>query len=264
MSLLDLKPYDGYIFDLDGTVYLGNRAIDNAPEVIAGLRQRGSRVVFVSNKPLESRSAYAQKLSSLGIPTEPRDVINSSMALVAYLWKQKYQGRIYAIGEQALLDELVAGGYQLSEDPHEIGIVVASFDRTFDYHKLNVAYQALKAGALFYATNGDATCPVEGGDIPDAGSVIGALKGCTGRDVTFIAGKPSGWMVQLALEMVGCPPERCLMIGDRLETDIQMGKAAGMDTALVLSGISSLESLVASEIRPTYILKSIASERIEL
>ncbi|RPI85002.1 MAG: HAD-IIA family hydrolase [Chloroflexi bacterium] len=258
MSLLTLKPYQGYIFDLDGTVYLGDRVIPGASEVIQRLRERGSRIVFVSNKPLESRAAYAKKLTRLGIPTDARDVINSSLAMVEYLQQEKISVPVFAIGEQPLLDELTDAGYEISEEPEKIGLVIASFDRTFNYHKLNVAFQALKRGAMLFATNADATCPVEGGEIPDAGAVIGALKGCAHRDVSFIAGKPSGWMIQLALQMLNCPPANCLLTGDRLETDIQMGMSAGMDTALVLSGVSTRKTLENSKIKPTYVLESIA------
>ncbi len=247
----------GIISDLDGTVYRGEKAIPGAPEAIRLLRKRGVRVVFVSNKPLQRREAYAEKLTRLGIPTRPEEVVNSSLVMARYLAREMPGATVFAIGEPPLLEELAAAGIRFSEDPSEIEAVIASFDRTFDYRKLNIAFQALKRGARFLATNADASCPVEGGEIPDAGAVIGALKGCTGRDVELVAGKPSRLMVQTALEVLGLPPERCLVVGDRLETDILMGKEAGMTTALVLTGVTDIRSLAESPVKPDYVLGSI-------
>lgn len=247
----------GVILDLDGTVYRGDRVLPGAPEAIKALRERGVRVVFISNKPLQRRRDYAQKLNRLGIPARSEDVINSSLVLARYLAREMPGAVVFAIGEPPLLEELAEAGLRLSEDPSEVEVVVASFDRTFDYRKLNIAFQALKRGAHFFATNPDAACPVEGGEIPDAGAVIGALKGCTGRDVELVAGKPSPLMVQTALDVLGVSPQRCLIVGDRLETDIRMGKEAGMVTTLVLTGVTSLEDLAGSSIKPDYVLENI-------
>jgi len=247
----------GIISDLDGTIYRGEKAIPGAPEVIRRVREKGIKVVFISNKPLERREAYAEKLTQLGIPTRPEEVVNSSLVMARYLAREMPGAVVFVIGEQPLLEELAAAGMRFSENPSEIEAVIASFDRTFDYRKLNIAFQALKRGARFLATNADASCPVEGGEIPDAGAVIGALKGCTGRDVELVVGKPSTLMVQTALEMLGLPPEQCLIVGDRLETDILMGKQAGLVTALVLTGVTDAQTLAKSPIKPDYILGSI-------
>jgi NagD protein len=156
------------------------------------------------------------------------------------------------------LEELTAAGLCLSNAPEEIEVVVASFDRTFDYHKLNIGFQALRRGARFLATNADRTCPVEGGEIPDAGAVIGALEGCSNRQVELVVGKPSPLIMEIALERLGLPADACLMVGDRLETDIAMGRRVGMSTALVLSGVTRREDLAHSSIQPDYVLESIA------
>jgi len=247
----------GIIFDLDGTVYRGEKVIPGAPEVIRRVRGKGIKAVFISNKPLQRRRAYAEKLTRMGIPTEPEEVINSSLVLARYLAREMPGALVFALGEQPLLEELAAAGMRFSEDPDRIEVVIASFDRTFEYRKLNIAFQALRRGARFLATNADATCPVEGGEIPDAGAVIGALKGCTGRDVELVVGKPSPLMIQTALERLGLPPERCLIVGDRLETDIVMGKRAGMLTALVLTGVTNVSALARSSVQPDYVLESI-------
>jgi NagD protein len=164
---------------------------------------------------------------------------------------------VFAIGERPLLEELAAS-FRLSEDPDEIEVVVASFDRTFDYHKLNIGFQALRRGARFWATNADATCPVAGGEIPDAGAVIGALEGCSKRKVEVVVGKPSPIIVEVALERLGLPASECLMVGDRVETDTLMGHRAGMITALVLTGVTRRADLAHAPAQPDYVLESIA------
>jgi NagD protein len=247
-----------FVFDLDGTIYLGERVIPGAPEVIAELRQWGCGVVFLSNKPLEQRHVYAQKLETLGIPASVDQVINSSLAMTRYLVREMPGATVFAIGEQPLLDELAAAGFPLSEDPHEIDVVIASFDRTFDYRKLDIGFRALRSGARFFATNADRTCPIEGGELPDAAAVIGALEGCSGRELELVVGKPSSVILELALEQLGVPAEQCLMVGDRLETDILMGNQAGMATAVVLTGVTQRQDIAAAPASPDYVLDSVA------
>jgi NagD protein len=248
----------GVIFDLDGTVYLDDRLIPGARETIEGLRRDSYAIVFVSNKPLESRSHYAAKLTRLGVPTHPDDVINSSLVLIHYLSCHMPGATVFAIGEPPLLEELAAASFGSSQDPDQIDVVIASFDRSFDYRKLDIAFQALRRGARFLATNADATCPVTGGEIPDAGAVIGALEGCSKRKVELVVGKPSPHMVRAALDRLRLPADACLMVGDRLETDILMGQRAGMATALVLTGVTRREDLDHSSVRPDHVLESIA------
>ncbi len=253
-----MSKYLGYIFDLDGTVYLGEKAIPGAPEIIAELRQRGCGVVFLSNKPLQPRSVYAEKLTCLGIPTSTDEVLNSSLVLIQYLLREMPTAAVFAIGETSLLDELTAAGISLSDTPEEIDVVVASFDRTFDYRKLNIGFQALRLGARFFATNADRTCPVDGGEIPDAAAVIGALEGCSNRKVELIAGKPSSLIMEAVLERLSLRAEDCLIVGDRLETDMLMGNNAGMATALVLTGVTQRDDLAHSPVVPDFVLESIA------
>jgi len=253
-----MSNFNGYIFDLDGTVYLGENAIPGAPETIAKLRKRGCGVVFLSNKPLQPREVYAEKLTRLGIPTSPDDVINSSLVLAQYLLSEMAEATVFVIGEQPLLDEMAAAGLSLSDDPEKIDVVIASFDRTFDYRKLDIGYQALRRGARFFATNADRTCPIEGGDIPDAAAVIGALEGCSGRKVELVAGKPSAMIVEMVLKKLGLSAADCLMVGDRLETDILMGNKAGMSTALVLTGVTQRDDLAHSSVLPDFVLNNIS------
>ena len=247
--MVAMRQIDGFVFDLDGTVYLGEVALPGAVEGICELRRRGKRMVFVSNKPLEPRQAYAQKLTRLDIPTHPDEVITSAFVLARHLALTAPQLRLYVLGEPNLLAELRSHGLTVVDEladqdpkqvihPQGIDAVVVAFDRTLDYRKLNTAYQALRQGARFLATNADKACPMPGGAIPDAGATLAALEHITGRPVELVAGKPSALITQTALERLGLPPDRCMMVGDRLETDIRMGQQAGMATAVVLTGVS--------------------------
>ena len=249
--------FDGYIFDLDGTIYLGERLLPGAQEVVRRLRAMGRGIVFLSNKPLERRAAYAAKLTRLGIPTEPDDVINSSLVMAKYLRDHWPDARLFVIGEPPLIEELEEAGLTITEESGDIGVVVAAFDRTFDYRKLNIAYQAIVRGAHFVATNADRTCPIEGGEIPDCAAVIGAVEGCTGVKVGAVVGKPSPLILETALERLGSSADRCLMTGDRLATDIRMGVEVGMCTALVLTGVTRREDLKRSEFQPDYVLENV-------
>ncbi|MBC7109189.1 MAG: HAD-IIA family hydrolase [Methanomassiliicoccales archaeon] len=254
----DIIKIQGYLIDLDGTVYRGEQLIPGAERALGELYARGRKILFISNKPLYSRKDYAKKLSRLGILAKESDVLNSSFVLARYLAKEAPGAKVFAIGEPPLLKELRRAGLRLTEDPRKIEYVVAAFDRTFDYRKLNIAFQALTRGARFYATNPDRTCPVEDGEIPDAAAVIAALEATTGRKVEKVFGKPSHYMIQTALEILGLPPEKCAMVGDRLETDIRMAKENGLTAILVLTGVTRPEDLKSSPFQPDYVLPSLA------
>ncbi len=250
--------FSGYIFDLDGTIYRGEKLIFGAKETIEKLKYLDRRIVYLSNKPLQTREDYAAKLTRLGIPTEPAEVINSSLVMARWLSKRAPGATIFVIGESPLIAEMIREGFRISEEPGDIQFVIASFDRTFDYRKLNIALQAIKKGAHFVATNPDRTCPVEGGEIPDCAAMIGAVEGATGKKVETIVGKPSDIMIQVAVDAMGLSPRDCLLVGDRLETDMVMGKKAGMATALVLTGVTTREALRQSNIQPDFVWESVA------
>ena len=249
--------YQGFIFDLDGTVYRGERLIPGADVTILTLRDMGKKVVFLSNKPLYTREDYARKLTNMGIPTRVSEVINSSYVMVRYLSKVSPRARIYVIGETSIINELKDAGFQLTDDPRKIEYVIVAFDRTFTYEKLNIAFQAIKHGAHFIATNPDRTCPYEDGEIPDCAGMIGAIEAVTGQKVEVMVGKPSPIMVEVILDVMRLRPQNCLIIGDRLSTDIAMGKNCGISTALVLTGVTNLEDLKAAEMQPDYVFKSV-------
>lgn len=252
------KLYEAYIFDLDGTIYLGDGLLPTVQETLHQLRAAGRRVVFLSNNPTRPRSDYAAKLNRLGVPTPVEDVINSSAVMVDFLQRRMPGARLFVVGEQSLLDELTAAGFALSREAGAIEAVIASFDRTFTYEKLQIAFDAIRAGARFFATNADRFCPVPGGGEPDAAAMIAAIEACTGTPVEAVVGKPSRFMSEAILARLGIPASRCLITGDRLETDVQMGLNAGMDAALALTGATPAAAAAASDIRPTYVIERLA------
>ncbi len=249
--------YSAYIFDQDGTIYLGDQPLPGAAETIAALRAAGRRTIFLSNNPTKTRAQYAAKLTKMGIPTPIEDIVNSSFVLVQWLLREAPGARLFVVGEEPLKSDLRANDFQLSETPGAIDIVVASFDRTFTYHKLQVAYDAIRMGARLVATNPDRFCPTPSGGEPDCAAMIAAIEACTGVTCDPIVGKPSPIMVAMILSLLDLPPERCIMVGDRLETDIKMGIDAGMATCLVLTGDANRERLAASGLQPTLVLERI-------
>jgi len=250
--------FQGFIFDLDGTVYLGERLIPGADRVIRLLREAGRKVVFLSNKPIQTRDDYASKLTRLGVPTRPDEVINSTFVMTNYLKKTAPGARLFVVGEEPFVEELRKAGFTVTEEPKEIEYVVAAFDRTFDYRKLNISFQAIKLGAHFVATNPDRTCPVEGGEIPDCAGMIAAIEAVTEKKVEVVVGKPSPLTVQTALDVMGLRADNCILIGDRLETDIKMAKECGMAAGIVLTGVTKENTLKKSSVHPDFIFQSIA------
>ncbi len=250
--------YDAYIFDLDGTIYLGESLLPTVGDTINRLRRLGKRTVFLSNNPTHFRQDQAAKLTRLGLSTPPEDVINSSIVMVDFLRRHMPSARLFVIGEEPLQTELRQAGFELSDDPDRIEAVIASFDRTFVYRKLQIAFDAIRAGARFFATNADRYCPVPGGGQPDAAAIIAAVEACTNTKIEAVVGKPSHYMAEAILGLLDLPPDRAIMTGDRLETDVQMGLNAGMAAALALTGATREADLAASAIRPTYVLHQLA------
>jgi phosphoglycolate/pyridoxal phosphate phosphatase family enzyme len=249
-------PHRGWLFDLDGTVYRGDRLVPGAAETIAALRAAGRRVAFLSNKPLETRGDYARKLTRLGVPAAEDDVVNSSLVLARHLATLDAGAPVFVIGEPPLVAELRAHGFDVRMD-HRVRWVVIAFDRTFDYGKLNTALQAVRHGARLIATNPDRTCPTEDGEIPDCAGMIAAVEAVTGARVEAIVGKPSPIILEVALARLGVPAAEAVIVGDRIETDIVMGRRLGLATVLVLSGVTRADDARVAEIAPDLVLPSI-------
>ncbi|MCH7904276.1 MAG: HAD-IIA family hydrolase [Armatimonadetes bacterium] len=232
-----MKQYELYIFDLDGTVYLGNDPAPHAPDVIAQLVERGSLVRYLTNSSAVEPEAVCEKLAEMGIPCRPEWVFTSGL-LAARVCRERGYRTVHVVGEAPLTQAIEAAGLTVVEDG-KADVVLVGLCRHIDYEILDRALQCLLAGAVLLATNRDITYPVEGGAVrPGAGSIVAAVE--TSAGVTAeVLGKPSGRMVEQILKACDCQKENALVVGDRVETDIASGRAAGCDTWLVLSGVTN-------------------------
>ncbi|OUM94130.1 MAG: haloacid dehalogenase [Thermobacillus sp. ZCTH02-B1] len=254
---------DGFILDLDGTVYAGSRPIDGAAETIGYLRSRGKRVVFLSNRGNISRRMCRERLAAMGIPCEAEDIILTSSVVARYLREHEPDARVWVLGEQGLRDELALHGVRFAVRPQDADRLVVTLHETLTYAELNDAFRAVRAGARIIATNRDKTFPGEDGESIDVGAVLAALEHATGVAADVVVGKPSPAMARAALDRLGLPPERCLIVGDSPGSDIALGKRAGIRTALVLSGSVTREEAeaMAPAERPDWMLDSLADLR---
>jgi len=249
--------YEAVILDLDGTVYRGDQLVEGADRSVRLLRESGIDVLFLTNKTIARRTDYSEKLTRLGVPTTPEDVINSGWVTAQYVRTHYPDREAFVIGEPPLIEELRAAGIETTTTSPGESLVV-SMDREFTYEQLDLALRTLRDGGPFLATNPDRTCPTEDGAIPDAAGMIGAVEGVTGRSVDEVLGKPSATMMETAIEELGVAPADCLVVGDRIETDIAMGERAGMTTALVLSGVTDRDGIGRAAVTPDYVLESLA------
>lgn len=255
--------YRAYVFDLDGTIYLGDGLLPGAREVVERVRTSGAVVRFVSNNPTLRLVDYQAKLERLGLPVGPDELVTSLVSTTRWLTRHRPDGVVFPIGEEPLIEALTQAGIAISENPAEIDIVLASYDRGFDYRKLQIAFDALwfHKRASLMSTNPDRFCPFPGGrGEPDAASIVAAIEASTQVQLERTFGKPSALMAEMALAGLDVAPQDAIMVGDRLHTDIAMGRRHGMDAALVLTGDSGradIASVPARE-RPTYVLESLA------
>ena len=254
MKLTD--KYDSFIFDLDGTIYRGEHLIPRADEVINRLKSLGKKIVFVSNKTTGTVNDYYHLLKNWGLNINVDEIINSTLVVINYL-NQNFEGQcFFAIGEDSFVSEINKSGLKYSTDPKEVKILLVTLDRTLDYQKLEIAAQALENGAKFFAANIDDTCPVDSGEVLDAGSTISALEKRTHRKLELHFGKPSEFMFKEIKNRLKLDPARTLLIGDRVETDIAMGNKFGIATALVGTGVKNFVNGLNGYL-PTYQLKSV-------
>jgi HAD superfamily hydrolase (TIGR01450 family) len=250
------RVFAGYALDLDGTVYLGDELLDGAEETLAALRSVAA-VVFVTNKPLETAASYAHKLTKLGIATTRTDIVTPLDSLVHYL-DEHYRGAVLLTVAEELVDHVLRdAGYEVTGTPLDAAVVVVSFDRTFTYAKLLAAYQAVRNGATIIATNPDPFCPTPEGGLPDCAAMLAALEACTGARAEAIVGKPSAHMGRAILGRLGVEPVDSVIVGDRLLTDIAMADELGMSSVLVLTGVTTLDDLANSDVRPDFVAHSL-------
>jgi len=260
--MISVKDYKGYIFDLDGTIYLEDNLLPGAKELIESLRNQDKKVIFLSNNPTKDPQMYAEKLTRLGIPTDPKEVVNTVVAMVLWLKENALGKKIFAIAEAPLINAIKAAGFEITDNPEEIDIVIASYDRDFHWKKFQIAFDALwyYKRARLVATNPDQFCPLPGGrGEVDTGPVIAALESCTGVKCEANVGKPNKLMAELVFKLTNLNANECVIVGDRLYTDIAMGHAAGMDSALVFTGETTREMLAEAEkdFYPTYAIDNV-------
>lgn len=251
-----LGRYKGFLLDIDGVLLRGGRALPGAKDALDELRKIGP-VLLLTNNSTKSRAGTAKRLSEAGIPVESNEVLPSSYVAAQFLRRRFGPVRFWYIGEEGILEEMRAAGHTLVS-AEEAEWIVVGMDRSLTYEKLAQALRALLRGARLLATNEDPTFPTPEGLVPGAGAVVGALRGM-GFPPEFVVGKPSAIAFQVALEVLGLTPTEVLMIGDRLDTDIAGAQALGMDTALVLSGVTKPEDLKEARIRPTYVAWDLAA-----
>lgn len=254
---MDLREKKLFLLDMDGTIYLGDRLFDGTVDFLNRVRQRQGKYLFVTNNSSRSVTAYVQRLKNMGIDAKPEDFLTSVDALIWYL-KGKYDDTlIYAFGTKTFRSQLAEAGFRVTEHLEPgIGLLVCGFDTELTFQKLEDACILLGQGVDFVATNPDWVCPTSHGSVPDCGSVCEMLFRATGRRPKVI-GKPQPEMALLSMERWGYTPEKTLLIGDRIYTDIACGVNAGVDTAFVLSGEGTVEDIEQYGIKPTEIYENI-------
>jgi HAD superfamily hydrolase (TIGR01450 family) len=252
------KNYLGILADLDGTVNRGDLLIDGVPEVYSRLSARGIHWLFLSNNAQKPADDLAKKLCRLGLPVTSEQVVNSASVVINSLEKEYIGAHVMVIGEPSLIHGIQIAGSVIESDPSKTDIVVIGMDTGLTYEKIKLAYQAIMRGALFWATNLDPTFPVPGGFHPGAGSVVAPVITAVGRPPDRVFGKPETDMADMALERLHLSKESCLVVGDRMDTDILFAKKANIDSALVLTGATTLRNLEKYDYSPDYVLETIA------
>lgn len=245
--------YDGLILDMDGVLYRGDSALPGARELFPALRAEGLDFLLLTNNATLTSQEFSQKLARMGITVPPEMILTSAGAAARYLGETYPEGGgVTALGSDSLLQTLTEDK-RFRADGWQPDFVVVGLDVRFNYDSLQRACSAIRRGARFIATNRDTTLPVEGGEVwPGAGSIVAAVAACSGVEPTVI-GKPSPLIAQAALDMLDLPAERVLCVGDRLDTDIEMGVVAGIPTALLLTGVSTRAEAEAYTHPPDYI-----------
>ena len=248
-----------FLLDIDGVILRGKSIITGSSEAIKDLKNKGAKIVFVTNNSTKSRIEHAENLSKHGISVIADDILSTSYCAAKYA-KENELKSVYIVGEEGLKEELESANIQvLSQNAKNVDAVIVGMDRTLTYTKLATAHRLITNGAKFIATNTDATYPIENGEAPGAGAMIAAIHITVGKP-PIILGKPNPFMLNLALKETNISVDKCAVVGDRPETDIAMANRVGCISVLVLTGVSTssnpLDYLVDN--RPTLIYESLA------
>ncbi|MBM7714081.1 HAD-IIA family hydrolase [Siminovitchia sp. FSL H7-0308] len=257
--MVNIDHYDAFCFDLDGTIFLGDEILPGAKDSVDFIRAQGKKVLFITNSPTLTRKGCQEKLERLGVASSIEEVFTASYIAALYFTKYFPESSVYVVGEKAIKEEFKQFSLQLTEAPLEATHVIVGLDRSFNYEKLNAAMTAVRNGAKLIVTNPDPFCPVPGGFISDTLAIARAIETASGHDIFKVIGKPSTFYGDMILTQLNVSRERCLIIGDRLETDIMLGKLNAFRTCLVLTGVASHEDIEKLNIFPDYIIQGLQS-----
>lgn len=257
-KISDIK---GFLIDLDGTIYRGNKLLPGAVEFINALRNSDKKFLIISNNSSMSRKSHKNKLNKFGIEVDEDQIFTSTIATIIYLKKNYTESEVYPVGTPEFENELRSNGIRVSKNKGDV--VLLGFDKTLTYHKIEVATRLINSGAKFIATHSDILCPTENGFIPDIGSMIALLEKATNISPKVI-GKPNKDMVESALLKLAMSKNQVAMVGDRVYTDMKMAHDFGLISILVLSGETKEEDLSNMSPKPDYIFKSIREVISEL
>ena len=264
MNYDKLKNTELFLFDMDGTLYLGDNVYEGAVELMEDLPRLGKKYIYLTNNSSRAGEDYITRLRRLGFPCKRENVFTSGMATGMYLNQRHPGAKVYLAGTKAFYRELVSYGIDLVNDElghtesEDVDVVVQGFDTELVYEKLDKAVHFLRRGAHFIAANPDWVCPTWYGSVPDCGSVCEMLYRATKRRPVVI-GKPQSAMVEIALERTGCRKEETVIVGDRLYTDIACGVNAGIDSVFVLSGEGTEADIETYHIHPTWVFPNIGT-----
>ncbi|WP_287154832.1 HAD-IIA family hydrolase [Candidatus Solincola tengchongensis] len=255
-----IERYQAFLVDMDGVVYLDREPVAGAADFVQAVRREKKKLLFLTNNSKFTRAEYREKLAGVGIPASEEEVLTSAAATADFL-RENYDlggSTAFVIGGRGLEEEIAATGLRLlrGEEAKEAGFVIVGWDTDLTYDKLRLACLALHRGAVFIGTNPDATFPSPEGLWPGAGAIIAALERAAGREA-LVVGKPNLYMMQVALNRVGEIADRTLVIGDRLDTDILGGWRAGMDTCLVLTGVTRRKDLEGRHPQPDLVVENL-------
>ena len=248
----------GAIVDLDGTVYRGGQLLEGADAGVSAMREAGLELLFFSNNPLRSSAEYVDHLGSLGLDVRPGEACSSGVVTRAYLERNHADDGVMVVGADELAAQFRAAGLTVTDRPAETDVLVASWTDEFGYEDMVAALEAVDEDTAFFGTDPDRTVPAgEGRIAPGSGAIVGSIAATVGRDPDAMFGKPSDYALETALDRLDVPAESCLVVGDRLDTDLAMGARAGMTTVLVLSGVSNRTAIADSAVDPEYVIDSL-------
>ena len=248
-----------FIFDMDGTIYLGGKPFDFAIEFIKNLRKSGKRVLFFTNNASHTTPFYLKKLSRLGFEPTIDEIMTSGDVTYEFLTRHRKGKGVYLVSTPELWDEYKEKGIPLLDGSEErADIVITSFDTTLTYEKLDNACRFVRGGAEYLSTHPDYNCPTETGFIPDSGAIAAFVTASTGVSPTYF-GKPYKETIEMIGEATGFKNEEMCIFGDRLYTDIALGKKFGVTAALVLSGETKMNDVDVAkpEDKPDFVFNSL-------